>query len=197
MKNKRWTRREFIGTSVVTSLSKPAGLGASITALTPAVSLAQQQSVPLPGLDQAETDTLRLAIDEIVPAADGMPAASQVGVLEYIGGLVRQDTSLVDALIQALQALETVSKETLRDSFSSLAGADRVEALKSLEINEPDLFARLRTAVYEGYYTRPEIWRLIGYEPHPTNTLGPMMTPFDANSLSRVRELPPLYKEVE
>ena len=37
----------------------------------------------------------------------------------------------------------------------------------------------------------------MGYEPHPTNSPGPVMAPFDEASLERVRQLPPLYTDVD
>ncbi len=196
MKKKPWTRRDFIESGLAASLAARARLAASVSGLASAATLAQTPAT-LPGLDEMQTSVLRLAIDEIIPAADGMPAASEVGVLQYIGGLLEHDASLVESMARAIERLDAKSQETIRQPFSALGAGERVDVLQYLETNETESFERLLMAAYEGYYTRPEVWQLIGYDPHPTNTLGPTMTPFDPESLARVRELAPLYKEVQ
>jgi hypothetical protein len=71
-----------------------------------------------------------------------------------------------------------------------------VDALKRLERRPPaELFATLRDFTYEAYYTRPKVWKLIGYEFYPTNQSGPRMEPFDEAVLAQVRKMPRLYRE--
>ena len=68
MPNKKRTRREFLATS--------AGTVAVVTSIQPvraAVFTADERSA------------LAAAMDEIIPAAEGMPSATQAGGLDYLG----------------------------------------------------------------------------------------------------------------
>jgi hypothetical protein len=58
------------------------------------------------------------------------------------------------------------------------------------------LFKVLRDFTYEAYYLQPKVWKLIGYEFHPTNERGPSMKPFDESALGEVRKRPRYYREV-
>ena len=89
-----------------------------------------------------------------------------------------------------------MSETKFHQDFSSLPPAQRFETLTALEAGMPEAFAKLRDLVYESYYTQPAIWKLIGYEFHPTNEAGPHMKPFDESVLAQVRKLPKHYREV-
>jgi len=136
------------------------------------------------GLDRGSTKTLIRLIDEVIPASDGMPAASQAGTLAYLELLAETDpglTETVHAVVRTAQALTHSAGATVA---SKLMEAD------------PTGFARLRTYVYEGYYLQPQVWKLLGYEPYPTSAPGPSMAPFSTALLERVRAMPRRYRAV-
>ena len=89
-----------------------------------------------------------------------------------------------------------MSKKNHRKQFASLASEQRVEILRAYERQSPEEFAALRDLVYEAYYTQPRVWRLIGYELHPTNESGPHVKPFDEAVLAQVKKMPRRYREV-
>lgn len=136
-------------------------------------------------------------MDEIIPASDGMPAASQAGCVEYLDRLVRRSATIKEELRRSLAALEAASAERFRRSFLRLSRRQRVEVLTALETRAaPDSFDVLRDYIYEAYYTRPRVWKLIGYEFYPTNESGPGMKPFDEAVLAQVRNKPTFYRKV-
>ncbi len=149
-----------------------------------------------PSTEPDFTGVLRDAADEIIPASDGMPAASEVGCVEYLTRLMRDDASIRRSLAGAVEALETASRERFGNAFARQQRAERVQSLRALERDKPDTFAVLRDYVYEAYYTRPAVWKLIGYEFYPTNQAGPRMKPFDESALTQVRKKPRYYREV-
>jgi hypothetical protein len=130
-------------------------------------------------------------MDAIVPAADGMPAAGEVGVLRYLEVLAGRDSDVSDRLRRAAKALE---RRAAPAPFASLKEAGRVRVLEALETKEPAVFEALRDLVYEGYYTRPEVWTLLGYETRPGRP-GPGMPSFDAKAVERVRAMPATYRK--
>ena len=184
----KFTRRKFLGTTLAGSLA----VGAATTARdAPAAS-----ESPSPGLESHQREILRAAMDEIIPAGDGMPAASEVDGVEYLERLACEEPLIAVDLRRALEALEELSKTRLHDPFANLASPQRVEILTALEQSSPDVFGRLRDHVYESYYTQPRVWKLIGYDFHPTNASGPHMKPFDESVLAKVGKMPKLYREV-
>ncbi|MEE3197457.1 MAG: gluconate 2-dehydrogenase subunit 3 family protein [Pseudomonadota bacterium] len=150
----------------------------------------------LPGFDRAQRLDFISIIDEIIPAADGMPAASEVDVDRYVATLFTQDQGLIEAFESGLDFLREKAAERYEQNFSNLDSDQRIELLEQLESTDPVSFRKVRGAVYEGYYTRPQIWHLVGYQPHPTNSEGPVMEPFEESSLERVRRSPKLYRDV-
>ena len=182
---KTWTRRRFLGTGLAGSVVMGSGslpvLGATATA---------------PGFAPHQLQVLRAAMDEIIPAADGMPAASAVGGLEYLDRLARR-AEFKKQFEGILAALGEASRRRFGKSFLALPGAERVAALAELEKKAaPESFRTLRDYVYEAYYTQPQVWKLLGYESHLTNQGGPRMKPFDEAILAKVRKMRKLYREV-
>lgn len=192
---KKWTRRSFIESTFVTSVTSRAGL-ATVSSVVPAVGRSQEELPELPGFDQTQRLDFISMLDEIIPAVDGMPAASEVDVDRYVATLFTQDQGLIEAFESGLDFLREKATERHGQSFSDLNSDQRIELLEQLEATDPVSFRKVRGAVYEGYYTRPQIWHLVGYQPHPTNSEGPVMEPFDESSLGRVRRLPKLYRDV-
>jgi len=147
-------------------------------------------------LDNTQQDTLKLAIDEIIPANAKMPSASQVGGVRYIMEILDEMPDLIPLFEALIGEVNAVSISKFDIVFSKLKSDDRVTVLKSIEQNKPELFKVLKDFTYEAYYLNEKIWPLIGYEPHPTGTLGPKMDPFDESLLNRVKNLPPMYTKI-
>lgn len=191
---KKWTRRKFLETGLKGSVVVGAGaMGAA--SRSPLITTRENQPPESP-FARGERETLRAAMDEIIPASDGMPAASEVGGVEYLERVARETPGIRKNLVKMLSALENLSRKHSGTAFASLPGENRVEALKDFEVESPEDFATLRDLVYESYYTQPKIWKLVGYEFYPTNQSGPRMKPFDDAVLAKVRKMPKLYREV-
>src|SRR5215472_13747331 len=141
------------------------------------------------GLDHRRRESLRAAMDEIIPRRDGMPAASDVGGLEYLERVGLAESEIAADLQQALDSLGRLSESRFRAAFAKLSSPQRVEILSALETDSPEVFGRLRDHVYESYYTQPRVWKLIGYDFYPTNASGPHMKPFDDSLLAKVRKM--------
>ncbi|HMB64820.1 MAG TPA: gluconate 2-dehydrogenase subunit 3 family protein [Eudoraea sp.] len=138
---------------------------------------------------------LQLAMDEIIPCTDKMPAASEVQGVQYIFGVLEEYPDLIDGFIQILSELEQQSETSERDSFKNLNRDSRITVLKQYENKKPDNFSVLVNFVYEGYYINEKVWELIGYEPYTTLSAGPEMKPFNEQLLDRVKQTPALYKK--
>lgn len=168
-----WTRREFLSASAAMPL------------------IAIETRAPSNTFTEHERNVLRVAMDEIIPATDGMPAASEMGGVAYLERIAAGDADVANEIRAALAALQRTSEQL----FDQLDHDARVTALRSFEARDPTQFAHLRDYIYESYYTQPSVWKLIGYEFYPTDHAGPHMEPFDASILDQVRTRPKLYRE--
>jgi hypothetical protein len=173
------TRRAFLELAAKQSLA--ASLAA--TSLLAACRSTAEQASAL-GLDRSSTKTLIALMDEIIPASDAMPAASQAGTLAYFELLATADSGLPETIQGALRAVNAPSSSAGTTIAAGLEKSDR------------PLFARLRTYVYEGYYLQPQIWKQLGYQPYPTSGPGPVMAPFRPALLDRVKAMPKRYRTV-
>lgn len=191
---RRWTRRRFLETGLKGSIVVGSGVASKTVTAARAVAPAHG-SPPASSLGQAERELLRAAMDQIIPAADGMPAASEMGGVEYLDRLASQAPDIRVDLEKALAAVQQIASEQSEKDFAALSSGDRIAILKELEKQQPEAFGSLRDYVYESYYTQPKVWKLIGYEFYPTNGAGPRMRPFDESVLAKVKKMPKLYRE--
>ncbi len=149
---------------------------------------------PSLGLDER---ALSLLADEIIPASDGMPSASEAGVLAYFRRVSVPVPELADLLEEFMTAATGAANERYGAEVAALTSAQRVSLLQTLEADDGDLFSGFRNLVYEAYYVNPDVWALLGYEPYPTSEPGPSLRPFDPAMLDRVRAMAPFYVEAD
>ena len=117
------TRRRFLETA----LAGPAVIGVVAEvkegqAITRPVSVAP---------DPRRRESLRAAMDEIIPARDGMPAASDVGGLEYLERASLQESQIRADLEQALDALARLSASRFRAAFGIRTGQLTIRSSRS------------------------------------------------------------------
>jgi len=189
---KIWTRRKFLETG----LKKSMAVGTS--GLAAFVPLAAVREVGRSRVFQPDLrDTLRAVMDEIIPASDGMPSASEVGGEEYLERVATEDSAIKAQLERSLKALNLLSERQLGKRFSMLPKSGRVAVLERMEEEkDSEPFSTMRDFTYEAYYTNSRVWKLIGYEFYPTEGAGPRMKPFDESILGNVRRKGKLYREV-
>lgn len=185
----KYTRRELLETGIAGSLAF--GVGRGLVQLPKSL----RTNAP-PTAETQEEALLRSVIDEIIPAGDSMPAASEVGGVDYLNRLMAGDRGTAEKLRAALAATEKFSQSRFKSSFVALRHEQRIEALTAFEANDRALFGTLRDYVYEAYYTNERIWTLVGYRNYPTTDAGPHMSAFDEQLLVNVQKRPKLYREI-
>lgn len=189
-----WSRRRFVGSALQGAASVGAlRLGGDVHT----VIAAPPPTQGIPPLPSEQRTVLLLAMDEIVPAGAGMPSASQAACLDYLAGVSQQDDRLRAELVKSLDATQAAARAGFGRDFSGLGAEERIAALRNLEGSDPVLFRSLRDAVYEAYYTRPEVWKRLGHEFYPPARPGPLPPPFDDSVVTRVRQMPRLYRVID
>ena len=189
--NNNWSRRRFSKAVISAQFLLASG------ALTfPLACTGTNEDEGNSSLDQAQQETLKLAMDEIIPANDKMPSASAVGGVAYILNIAEELPELSPLFKSLTDKIEAHSLQNSNSGFSDISKDERIDILKDLEQTEPELFKVLKDFTYESYYTNETVYELIKYEPHPTGTLGPKMEPFDEKLLERVKKMPPMYTTI-
>jgi gluconate 2-dehydrogenase subunit 3-like protein len=196
---KKWSRRKFLEAGVVGSIAVGGAGVVRIPAAQPPPpgrGGAAQPVSPVATPEAQQRELLRSAMDEIIPASDGMPAASEVGGVDYLEKLAGRDAKVSKELRDSLAALDELSQKRFQSAFVALSHEQRVQALTALERQEAEIFKTLRDYVYEAYYEQPQVWKLIDYTCYPTNGGGPTLKPFNEEILAEVRKKPKFYREV-
>lgn len=117
-----------------------------------------------PAKRHARQGALGQVLDELIPAGDGMPSATEAGSLGYLERLARDHPEVATELDKSLAELDKACRRRFGAEFVNLPRARRVAALTWMEKESArEDFTKLRGYVYEAYYTRPEVWKLIGY----------------------------------
>lgn len=182
-----WSRRQFSKAVISAQLLLASGV----------LSLACADDKKLKSLlSDSASNTLKYAMDEIIPTNDTMPSAGQVGGVEYVLDILEELQDLRPLFQRLLDEIESQSLGSFNSGFADLTTANRVRVLQDFEQSHPQLFGILKNFTYEAYYTNEKVFPLIGYEPHPTGTSGPDMDPFDEKLLDRVKAIPPIYTKI-
>ena len=126
---------------------------------------------------------LRELADELIPAADGMPAASDVGV--------------ADAQLDRILAARPDLVAPLRAAFARPAGA-AVEWLERLAVENPTGYEAVVLAVVGGYYTDRDVRGRRGYRGQEPNPVQPEIIPnyVEEGLLDAVLERGQRYRDV-
>ena len=185
--NQTWSRRRFSKAVISAQLLLASGV-LTLPLACAKTKKSQTDSV----LDNSQQETLKFAMDEIIPANEKMPSASGVGGVTYILEIVEELTDLLPLFESLIANLQELSN----DNFSEFSSEKRIAILKKMEETKPELFKVLLNFTYESYYTNETVFKLIGYEPHSTRTMGPKMEPFDESLLERVKNLAPMYTKI-
>ncbi len=191
MNTNTWSRRKF--TKAV--ISAQALLASGTLTLPLACAEAKKTEGDFP-LDNSQQETLKFAMDEIIPANNKMPSASEIGGVSYVFKILEGLPDLSPLFISLTDKIEDQSLKLSGSAFSKLNSERRIAVLTTIEQTEPGLFKVLKDFTYESYYTNDAVHGLIGYEPHPTGTTGPEMEPFDEKLLGRVKNIPTMYTKI-
>jgi hypothetical protein len=172
------------------------GRSALLAAAAPALDRLGEAATEAPPLDAPQRAILVAFADEIVPATDGMPSASDVGAAAYLERVAAADEGIAASLRDLVASIERRARESHAASFDRLPAPDRLALLQAMEKEEADRFRAARDLVYEAYYTNPLVWKRLGYDFIGAESVGPPLEPFEEALLERVRALPRLYRSV-
>jgi hypothetical protein len=123
--------------------------------------------------------------DDLIPAAEGMPAASSVDVGgKQLDLVLRTLPDLVPHLVRALSWSE--------------APDSGIEWVRRLQAEDGKAYVALTVAIVGGYYTHPEVRRLLGYPGQLGKPVFPGYPEYVTEGLlDAVLDRGPIYREPE
>jgi hypothetical protein len=127
-------------------------------------------------------ERLREFADRLIPAAHGMPAASEVGVAA--GQLEKVLAARPDLLEPLLRALPGADPEDAERSLAAIQAAD------------PAAHDALVLAIVGAYYTHPRVRDLLGYDGQVPVELQPELVPGYEGLIEPILERGPVYRTV-
>ena len=137
-------------------------------------------------LDRQARVLLSEVADQLIPAADGMPSASAVGVAEHL--LDEVLTHRPDLAVPLAEALATLSQ---------CASSDLMRMIACLQRSDPAAHDALITSVAGAYYLSTEVRRRLRYQGQEALQISFVLAPayvFEG-LLDPVLERGPLYRD--
>ncbi len=133
-------------------------------------------------------------LNRLVPAGDGLPAAGDLGIVNYLDAVVGPSARLKRIFTKGLTRIEIAGREEGLAGFANLPDDRKDEVLRQVESGLPEFFASLVKQTYNGYYTNATVLELLGPEVRPPQPLGHDVEPGDLSLLEDVRKRGRAYR---
>ena len=143
---------------------------------------------------EAQRQLLTAALNRIIPAQDEFPGAGDLGLAAFVERAVSQETALTRQFVEGLAQIDIAAVRLHGGSFTDLSAANQDATLKNVESRFPDFFMGLVRQCYNGYYTNPDVFDLIGYALPMPEDYHPK--PFDESLLEPQRQRAPFWRPV-
>ncbi len=150
----------------------------------------------VPVFTEAQGRLLEDVVGRIIPDEGEFPSARDLGAASYIQELVRPSADLAALFREGLTHIETVARGTENSGFADLSDDARDRVLKQVEQERPKFFSELVRHTYNGYYTNPAVFPLLGYVGDPLRPPAYDADPLDPSLLDRVRQRGSIYRDV-
>lgn len=173
--NRRDALKRVIGLSIALSaLEMPAFAATPVRGIGTDPNLLRKE-IPWPRLlTDAEKKTVTALADVIIPADEHGPAASAVGVPDFIDEWVsapyEQQGKDLEVIRKGLAWIDAESRKRFGKAFAEAAPADQTALLDDIVKDGTEarkqafsFFKLFRDRAAGGYYTTPEGWKALGY----------------------------------
>ena len=147
-------------------------------------------------MSEGQRDLLRLMLNRIIPEDGAMPGAGDLGLVEFVEGVVAKQTSLRRLFSEALTQVEILAGRRNADGFGALDGEAQDEVLKDVESSNPVFFDELVRQTYNGYYTNIQVFERLDYAPPTKEQAERQPELLDESLLEQQRERAPFWRQV-
>ena len=180
--NSSVSRRTFIQSAIAASVATGA---AGVLSEKAALAAAAGRTAGLAVLSAEQGTVLTAVLNRLVPADGRMPGAGDVGITQFIDGVLADAPHLRRPIL-----------DVLADVYVAQPGGDAEldTVLQRIEGARPESFKALLDATYTGYYSHPDVLRAVGWVPPDKDMSAPEY--LDASLLDDVRQRGPKYTNI-
>ena len=144
----------------------------------------------------AQRSLLTAVINRIIPAKDNLPGAGDLGLTAFIEDAAAGTPELTRLFNAGLSQINAAAERDSAEGFETLSDAAKDELLRSIEAGSPAFFEQLVLQTYNGYYTNPKVFDLIGYATPKPAPPGSRPELLDEPLLDQQRQREPFWKKV-
>ena len=144
----------------------------------------------------AQRSLLTGVINRIIPANGKLPGAGTLGIAAFIEDAAAATPSLTRLFNQGLAQIAVAAGQNSSQGFESLSDTAKDDLLRTIETADPVFFDQLVLQTYNGYYTNPEVFELIGYAAPKPAPPGAHPELLDVSLLDQQRDREPFWKKV-
>ena len=116
------------------------------------------------GFSEQQAAVLNAVADTMIPPGGGFPPPSEVDIVDFIGRYVTPSGYKNKHYPFATEDEFKAGVDRLGADFVTSDTSARTEAIAALEKSEDPLFEQLRSLLYYGYYSMPEVTQAIRRE---------------------------------
>lgn len=144
----------------------------------------------------AQRSLLTGVINRIIPPNDKMPGAGNLGIAAFIEDAAATTTRLTRLFNEGLAQIAVAAGPDASSGFENLSDTAKDDLLRSIEEANPAFFEQLVLQTYNGYYTNPEVFELVGYDIPKPAPPGAHPELLDVSLLDQQRNREPFWKKV-
>lgn len=153
-------------------------------------------SDPKQVFSEAQRMLLTHVTNRIIPAKDKLPGAGDLGIVSYIEEVAADKPALTRLFNDGLAQISVAAGSQSAGKFEALADTAKDDLLRTIEAANPGFFDQLVLQTYNGYYSNPEVFEIIGYTVPKLAPPGSQPELLDVSLLDQQREREPFWKKV-
>ena len=141
-----------------------------------------------------QRELLTAVLNRIIPPEGQLPGAGDLGLADFVERWAGQDVSMRRLFIEGLTLIEITARRLQGKEFLELSEMAQDQVLVEVETRNSSFFDTLVRQCYNGYYTNPEVFQLIGYQCKLAHEY--QHQPFDESLLEPQRQRQPFWRQV-
>ena len=145
---------------------------------------------------EAQRSLLTEVLNRIIPAKDKLPGAGALGIATSIEETAAGTPELTRLFNDGLAQISLAAGQEAAVTFEALSKSAKDDLLSSIETANPAFFEQLVLQTYNGYYTNPRVFELIGYSLPKLAPPGSQPELLDVSLLDQQSKREPFWKKV-
>jgi len=141
-----------------------------------------------------QRDLLTSVLNCLIPPEGQLPGAGDLGLVTFVEGAIEGEARLNRLFNGGLAQIEIAAGNRDPSGFQALNDDGKDATLKEVEASHPEFFDALVLQTYNGYYTNPNVFQLIGYAKRPVQGTSGSLELLDESLLEQQKQRAPFWR---